>query len=93
MKKKTKKKATVAREIDDYDATDVSESIDTKRPLRFEDLGLQLPEVPPTQVVSIRLPTQLINELKSRASQNDIPYQALIKLYLAESLRKRNKAA
>lgn len=93
MAKKYKKRVAAIREIEEYDDIDISERIDTNNPLKFEELGLKLPDAPPTQVVSIRLPTQLLNELKARASQNDVSYQALIKLYLAESLRKRDKAA
>jgi len=49
---------------------------------------------PPTQVVSIRLPSALLNELRALASARDVPYQALIKLLLTESLaRRRGRAA
>jgi predicted DNA binding CopG/RHH family protein len=40
-------------------------------------------------VVSIRLPSQLLNQIKAVASARDVPYQALIKLMLAESLQRR----
>lgn len=66
--------------------------IDPARPLTFGDLALELPKAPPTQVVSIRLPSVLLNELKALASARDIPYQALIKILLAESLAKRRAA-
>jgi hypothetical protein len=56
------------------------------------ELGLDLPKPPPTQVVSIRLPSALLNQLKAFASARDVPYQALIKLLLAESLAKRRAA-
>ena len=52
-----------------------------------------LPENPTTQVISIRLPTYLLNEIRAIGSQQDIPYQALIKLYLSEMiLKNKNKA-
>jgi hypothetical protein len=86
----TKKKARA--EIRDYDSRDTSTMIDPDAPLSFEDLGLELPKPPPTQVVSIRLPSELLNQLKAFASARDIPYQALIKLLLAESLAKRRAA-
>jgi len=43
-------------------------------------------------VVSIRLPSELLNQIKAAASARDVPYQALIKLLLAESLAKRRAA-
>jgi hypothetical protein len=76
------------RSIGDYDAVDTSGMIDPSKPLKFEDLGLRLPDVPPTQVVSIRLPSALLNELKAISSETDIPYQALIKLILSRSVSK-----
>ena len=79
------------REIRDYDSTDTASFIDDSKPLRFEDLGLKLPEVPPTQVVSIRLPSNLLNELKALSSERDIPYQALIKLFLSQSVSRFKK--
>jgi predicted DNA binding CopG/RHH family protein len=79
-------------EIRDYDTRDTSTMIDLDKPLTFRDLGLDLPKQPPTQVVSIRLPSGLLNQLKAFASARDVPYQALIKLLLAESLAKRRAA-
>ena len=46
----------------------------------------------PTQVVSIRLPSKLLNQLKAYASARDLPYRALITLLLAESLQRRRAA-
>jgi len=66
-------------------------AIDPSKPLIFEDLGLRLPEVSPTQVISIRLPSALLNELRAISSETDIPYQALIKLFLSESVSRFKK--
>ena len=74
------------KEIKDYDTLDTSTMINPKKPLRFKDLDLQLPETPPTQVVSIRLPSTLLNEIRAIGSQKDVPYQSLIKLMLSESV-------
>jgi hypothetical protein len=79
------------RVIADYDAADTSGMIDRSKPLKYEDLGLKLPEVPPTQVISIRLPSALLNNLRAISSETDIPYQALIKLFLADSVAKFKK--
>ena len=46
---------------------------------------VQFPELKPsTKTISIRLPEFLLNKLKLIANKKDIPYQSLIKLYLAE---------
>lgn len=76
-------------EITDYDATDTTGMIDPAKRLSLNDLGFRLPVSPPTQVVSIRLPTGLLNELRARASAVDIPYQALIKMALSRFLHSR----
>jgi predicted DNA binding CopG/RHH family protein len=83
MKKKSKKKRVIA----DYDEFDTTSMIDSDKALRFADIGLKLPDTPPTQVISIRLPTALLNEIKALGSRDDVPYQALIKLFLAEAVQ------
>lgn len=87
MKRKHKKR----EEIKDYDEWNTSSMIDPNQPLRFEDLSLRLPDQSPTQVVSIRLPSTLLNKIKVMGSEEDVPYQALIKHFLAEALAKRSK--
>jgi len=69
-----------------YDDQETSSFIDKSKSIKLEELGLKLPATPPTQVVSIRLPSELLNEIKAIGSQRDIPYQALIKLFLSDSV-------
>jgi predicted DNA binding CopG/RHH family protein len=49
---------------------------------------------PSTRTISIRLPEMMIDDLKILANQSDIPYQTLMKMYLAErislEIRKRS---
>jgi predicted DNA binding CopG/RHH family protein len=92
MKPKPRPRKRRRIEITDYDAQDTSTMIDPSRPLTLKQIGIELPKVPPTQVVSIRLPSKLLNQLKAYASARDVPYQALIKLLLAESLQRRRAA-
>jgi predicted DNA binding CopG/RHH family protein len=92
MKQKRSRAKRRPVEIVDYDAQDTSNLIDASKPLTLQQIGIELPKVPPTQVVSIRLPSTLLNQLKAFASARDIPYQALIKLLLAESLDRRRAA-
>ncbi len=93
MRNVRKTKRSRPEEIRDYDAHDTSAMIDAAEPLDLADLGLELPKTPPTQVVSIRLPSSLLNQIKAFASARDVPYQALIKLWLAESLERRRRRA
>jgi predicted DNA binding CopG/RHH family protein len=92
MKRKPKASTRRRAEIKDYDTRDTSDMIDTTKPLTLKHIGIELPRIPPTQVVSIRLPSTLLNQLKAYASARDVPYQALIKLLLAESLQRRRAA-
>ena len=39
---------------------------------------------PSTETISLRLPESLLNELKILANQRDVPYQSLLKIFLAE---------
>lgn len=41
---------------------------------------------PSTKSISIRLPETLIAQLKMLANEKDVPYQSLIKIYLAEKI-------
>ena len=87
MKTKTKAKKRLINEVLDYDYNETLPLINQKKKLRFEDLGLKLPDQAPTQVISIRLPTQLVNEIKAYGSEMDVPYQALIKMFLSEAIK------
>ena len=37
-----------------------------------------------TETISLRLPTALLSDLKVLANRRDVPYQSLLKVYLAE---------
>ena len=41
---------------------------------------------PSTKTISIRLPESLIEHLKLLANKKDIPYQSLLKMFLAEKV-------
>lgn len=46
---------------------------------------VRLPALKPsTETISLRLPADLLAELKVQANQRDVPYQSLLKVYLAE---------
>jgi predicted DNA binding CopG/RHH family protein len=39
---------------------------------------------PSTQTISLRLPAALLEDLKLLANKRDVPYQSLLKIFLAE---------
>jgi predicted DNA binding CopG/RHH family protein len=41
---------------------------------------------PSTTAISIRLPTGLLEQIKIAANKRDVPYQSLIKMWLAEKV-------
>ena len=41
---------------------------------------------PSTETISLRLPAALLAELKALANKRDVPYQSLLKVYLAERI-------
>ena len=45
---------------------------------------------PSTKTVSIRLPEWLIDSLKTLANKKDVPYQSLVKMFLAEKVKEEN---
>jgi predicted DNA binding CopG/RHH family protein len=55
---------------------------------------VKLPNLrPTTRVISIRLPEMMIEKLKILANKRDVPYQSLLKMYLAEKLDEEQRAA
>lgn len=47
--------------------------------------AVRLPDLRPSSTaISLRLPDTLLTELKRLANERDVPYQSLLKLYLAD---------
>lgn len=74
-------------ERDFWATADTSEYFDFSKAKRVIFPNLK----PTTKSISIRLPEWLIYELKSLANKRDIPYQALIKTFLADKLEEQHK--
>jgi predicted DNA binding CopG/RHH family protein len=54
----------------------------------------RLPNLKPTTTaISLRLPLPMLEELKSLAHERDVPYQSLLKLFLAERLERERALA
>jgi hypothetical protein len=46
---------------------------------------------PSLRTISLRLPVAMIEDLKLLANQRDVPYQSLLKVFLAERLAKERQ--
>ena len=46
---------------------------------------------PSTKTISLRLPEGLLNRIKIEANKRDMPYQSLIKAWLADDVEKNQK--
>jgi predicted DNA binding CopG/RHH family protein len=62
-----------------HDSTDYVDWNKAER-VRFPNLK------PSTTAISIRLPTGLLEQIKIAANKRDVPYQSLIKMWLAEKV-------
>ena len=47
---------------------------------------------PSTETISLRLPAALLAELKALANRRDVPYQSLLKVFLAERIARETSA-
>ncbi len=48
---------------------------------------------PSTKTISVRLPEMLLEELKLLANKRDVPYQSLLKIFLAERIQQELQTA
>ena len=83
MNKKLKpvpKFETEAEERSFWESHDSTQYVDWSKakPARFPKLK------PSTQAISLRLPASLLDDIKIEANKRDVPYQSLIKVWLAE---------
>lgn len=72
-----------------WSAEDSTEYIDWKDAKRAVFSNLK----PSTRKISLRLPETMIEELKLLANKRDIPYQSLLKVFLAERIQKEFETA
>ena len=93
MKKKIPEFKSEAEEFEFWSKADSTQYLDWSqaKPAKF-------PKLKPTlRTVSVRLPVAMIEDLKVMANQRDVPYQSLMKMFLADRLelerRMRRKRA
>jgi predicted DNA binding CopG/RHH family protein len=54
----------------------------------------KFPNLKPTlRTISLRLPVSMIEDLKVLANKRDVPYQSLLKVFLAERLERERRRA
>ena len=54
----------------------------------------KLPNLGPTlRTISLRLPASMITDLKILANKRDVPYQSLLKVFLAERIEQERRRA
>jgi predicted DNA binding CopG/RHH family protein len=76
-----------AEEFEFWSTADSTEYIDWSKAQRVKFVKLK----PTLRTISVRLPVSMVEDLKILANQRDVPYQSLLKVFLAERLQ-REKA-
>ena len=69
-----------------HDATDY---FDISKPVELDLSKLK----PSTESISLRLPAYLLARIKQIANSKDVPYQSLIKIFLADRVNKELKSS
>lgn len=89
MSKKLKPIPSFASEAEErqfWEMHDSSDYVDWTQAER-----ISLPNLKPTTTsISLRLPVSLLERIKIAANKRDVPYQSLIKTWLAEKLQTKN---
>ena len=82
MKKRVPKLKSEQAEREFWAGKDSSEYLDWRKAKR-----VVLPELRPSlKTISLRVPKSMLEELKLLAHQRDVPYQSLMKVFLAERI-------
>lgn len=88
MKKKIPEFRNEEEEFEFWSKADSTEYLDWSKAKR-----VKLPNLKPTlRTISIRLPVSMVEDLKVLANQRDVPYQSLMKVFLAERVAQERTA-
>lgn len=87
MKKTLPKFKTEEEERRFWGTADSTQYLDWSAPRRAKFVNLK----PTLRSISLRLPTSMIEDLKTLANQRDVPYQSLLKVFLAERLAQERR--
>ena len=82
-KKKIPKFKSEAEERKFWEANNSEDYVDWKKAEQVTMPNLK----PSTKTISLRLPEGLLESIKIEANKRDVPYQSLIKAWLAEDVR------
>lgn len=80
--KRTLEFTSEAEERRYWESHDSSDQVDWSKAERIRMPNLK----PSTTAISLRLPVSLLERIKIAANKRDVPYQSLIKTWLAEKL-------
>ena len=80
MSRKIPKFKSEKEEREFWAAHDVTDFLGQLKPVEISFPNLK----PSTKKISIRLPEWLLDRLKQLANKRDVPYQSLMKIFLAE---------
>lgn len=69
-------------ERDFWATADSTEYFDYSKPVQLDLSKLKFS----TESISLRLPSNLLARVKELANKNDVPYQSLMKIFLAEKV-------
>lgn len=87
MKEKKKRFKTEDEEREFWSKNDSTDFIDWTKAKRMVLSNLK----PSVKTISLRLPESMLDGLKLIANKRDIPYQSLIKVFLAERIEQELK--
>ena len=88
MKKQVPSFLTEEQEREFWATHDSTDYVDWSKARRTK-----LPNLKPSlRTISIRLPLSMIEDLKVLANQRDVPYQSLLKVFLAERLAQERRS-
>jgi predicted DNA binding CopG/RHH family protein len=87
MKKKTPEFESEEDEFKFWSKADSTEYVDWSKakPAKFPNLK------PTLRTISVRLPVAMVEDLKILANQRDVPYQSLMKVFLAERVEQERR--
>jgi predicted DNA binding CopG/RHH family protein len=87
MKKKIPEFKNEAEEFAFWSKADSTEYVDWSKakPAKFPNLK------PTLRTISVRLPVAMVEDLKILANQRDVPYQSLMKVFLAERVEQERR--
>jgi predicted DNA binding CopG/RHH family protein len=77
-----------AQEQEFWSSHDSAEYVDWSKAQRITFGRLK----PSTQTISLRLPAALLEDLKLLAHKRDVPYQSLVKIFLAERVAQEQRS-